>query len=297
MRRAQAQRSRLVHAGGRHRQLLLYPSAGYDRRQLSRAKVAPGRTVGGTNVVAVASAARMSAGASIFASDNVRHLCRMELPGGGQIVIQGQYAYVGHQHRPGRHHDPRHFRSAPSDDRQQADDSHPWSHSHKVRVVGDLMVVNSEIEPGKGDRLAYPDGGFRIYDIKRQDAAEADQLRQDACARRAPLRSRRELRLHLDRDGGLRRQHPRHLRHQKPVEAGRSLALVDAGPERGGRRSRRIRRGAIIRCITPCAAATRCMPAAGSPASRSSTCRISRGRARSAATNTIRPMPSRRIRS
>jgi len=29
--------------------------------------------------------------------------------------------------------------------------SHPWSHSHKVRVVGDLMVVNSEIEPGKGD--------------------------------------------------------------------------------------------------------------------------------------------------
>ena len=43
--------------------------------------------------------------------------------------------------------------------------SHPWSHSHKVRVVGDLMVVNSEIEPGKGDRLSYPDGGFRIYDI------------------------------------------------------------------------------------------------------------------------------------
>ena len=44
--------------------------------------------------------------------------------------------------------------------------SHPWTHSHKVRVVGDLMVVNSEIEPGAGDRLAYPDGGFLIYDIK-----------------------------------------------------------------------------------------------------------------------------------
>ena len=48
--------------------------------------------------------------------------------------------------------------------------SHPWSHSHKVRVVGDLMVVNSEIEPGKGDRHAYPDGGFRIYDIKDKTA-------------------------------------------------------------------------------------------------------------------------------
>ena len=47
-------------------------------------------------MVAVASAARMSTGASTFASDNVRHLSRMELPGGGQIVIQGRYAYVGH---------------------------------------------------------------------------------------------------------------------------------------------------------------------------------------------------------
>jgi hypothetical protein len=50
--------------------------------------------------------------------------------------------------------------------------SHPWSHSHKVRVVGDLMVVNSEIEPGKGDRHVYPDGGFRIYDIKDKAAPE-----------------------------------------------------------------------------------------------------------------------------
>jgi len=33
-------------------------------------------------------------------SDNVRHLGRMELEGGGQIVIQGNYAFVGHQHGP-----------------------------------------------------------------------------------------------------------------------------------------------------------------------------------------------------
>ena len=44
--------------------------------------------------------------------------------------------------------------------------SHPWSHTHKVRVTGDIMVVNSEIEPGKGNRSEYPEGGFRIYDIK-----------------------------------------------------------------------------------------------------------------------------------
>jgi len=107
----------------------------------------------------------MSAGASTFASDNVRHLSRTELPGGGQIVIQGRYAYVGHQHRP----DGTTIIDI-SDPRRpvivcKLMTSHPWSHSHKVRVVGDLMVVNSEIEPGAGDRLVYPDGGFRIYDI------------------------------------------------------------------------------------------------------------------------------------
>ena len=117
------------------------------------------------NLVAVASAARTNANASVYSSDNVRHLSRMELPGGGQIVIQGRYAYVGHQHRPDGTtiidiSDPR----RPVIVRKLMT-SHPWTHSHKVRVVGDLMVVNSEIEPGAGDRLVYPDGGFRIYDI------------------------------------------------------------------------------------------------------------------------------------
>jgi hypothetical protein len=89
----------------------------------------------------------------------------MDIPGGGQIVIQGRYAYVGHQHGPegtsildiSDPYEPRIVARLMT--------SHPWSHSHKVRVLGDLMVVNSEIEPGKGDRLTYPDGGFRIYNI------------------------------------------------------------------------------------------------------------------------------------
>ena len=40
------------------------------------------------------------ADALTYASDNVRHLARMEIPGGGQIVIKGQLAFVGHQHGP-----------------------------------------------------------------------------------------------------------------------------------------------------------------------------------------------------
>ena len=39
-------------------------------------------------------------GMSPQASSNVRHLSRMELPGGGQITIQGNFAFVGHQNGP-----------------------------------------------------------------------------------------------------------------------------------------------------------------------------------------------------
>jgi hypothetical protein len=116
------------------------------------------------------SAVRRSAASPIYASDNVRHLCRQEISGGGQIVIQGRYAFIGHQHGPEGTtildiSDPRNPKTV-----SVLMASHPWSHSHKVRVVGDLMVVNSEIEPGKGDRLQYPDGGFRVYDIKDKTA-------------------------------------------------------------------------------------------------------------------------------
>jgi hypothetical protein len=117
--------------------------------------------------VAQASTARQhSANSTVYMSDNVRHLGRMELEGGGQIVIQGNYAFVGHQHGPEGTtildiSDPRQPKVV-----SRLMTSHPASHSHKVRVVDDVMIVNSEIEPGKGDRKTYPDGGFRIYDIK-----------------------------------------------------------------------------------------------------------------------------------
>ena len=75
------------------------------------------------------------------ASANVRHLSRMELPGGGQVVAQGKYAFVGHQHRP----DGTTILDI-SDPRKpvivsKLMTSHPMSHSHKVRVVGDIMLV------------------------------------------------------------------------------------------------------------------------------------------------------------
>jgi hypothetical protein len=101
------------------------------------------------------------------ASENIRQVCRMELEGGGQIVIQGNYAYVGHQHRPNGTTildiaDPRHPKIVST-----LKPAHAFSHSHKARIVGDLMFVNSEFERGHGATLrGYDDGGFRIYDVK-----------------------------------------------------------------------------------------------------------------------------------
>ena len=91
------------------------------------------------------------AGAAPRGSANIRHFSRMELPGGGQIVIQGTTAFVGHQVGPEGTtildiSDPRKPKVL-----SQIMCSHPWSHTHKVRVAGDIMVVNSEREPGKGN--------------------------------------------------------------------------------------------------------------------------------------------------
>src|SRR5512139_217353 len=75
---------------------------------------------------------------------NVRRLGHLDLPGAGQVTVRGRYAYVGHMRPP---HgttildvsDPLRPRAVSSI--ALAD---PYSHTHKVRVVGDLMIVNVE---------------------------------------------------------------------------------------------------------------------------------------------------------
>ena len=112
-------------------------------------------------------------------SRNVRRLGHLDLPGAGQVYVAGNYAYVGHLPNrsqlgtsildvsdPGK---PRIVSQIRLDD--------PRSHSHKARVVGELMIVNSE-QNGAGRQQAdlqieagaYDGGGFRIYDVARKDA-------------------------------------------------------------------------------------------------------------------------------
>ena len=77
---------------------------------------------------------------------NVTRLAHMELPGSGQVYVEGKYAYLGHltnKERLGTSildiSDPRKPRVV-----SQITLDDPHSHSHKARVVGDIMIVNSE---------------------------------------------------------------------------------------------------------------------------------------------------------
>ena len=111
---------------------------------------------------------------------NVRRLARLELPGAGQVTVEGKYAYVGHitnKERLGTSildvSDPRRPRLLSQIHLDEAD-----SHSHKARVCGELMIVNVEQNMGalgrKAENLAqqqtsYNLGGFKLYDISNRE--------------------------------------------------------------------------------------------------------------------------------
>jgi hypothetical protein len=94
---------------------------------------------------------------------NVRRLGHLDLPGAGQVTVAGHHAYVGHI--PNKQNlgtsiidiaDPAHPRLVAT---VTLDD--PTSHSHKVRVVGDVMVVNHERNPTPIGRRAEQMPGVR----------------------------------------------------------------------------------------------------------------------------------------
>jgi hypothetical protein len=77
---------------------------------------------------------------------NVKRMSHLDLPGAGQVTIAGKYAYIGHipnQDRLGTSIlDVSDARKPRIVSQIQLED--PGSHSHKARVVGDIMIVNSE---------------------------------------------------------------------------------------------------------------------------------------------------------
>ena len=75
---------------------------------------------------------------------NVRRLGHLDLPGGGQVVVQGDHAFIGHMKPP--HGTTIVDIKDPTKPEvvAQIELADSYSHTHKVRVVGDLMYVNVE---------------------------------------------------------------------------------------------------------------------------------------------------------
>ncbi len=94
----------------------------------------------------------------------LRHLARLDIPGGGQVVAEGGWAYVGHMRPPEGTSiidvaDPRKPRIVS----QISLPAH--THSHKVRAHGDIMLVNNELfRSTTGERPDDFEGGIKIYD-------------------------------------------------------------------------------------------------------------------------------------
>ncbi|HZQ73602.1 MAG TPA: hypothetical protein VFB08_11850 [Burkholderiales bacterium] len=107
---------------------------------------------------------------------NLRRLCRLELPGAGQVTVAGRHAYVGHITNKERLGTSILDVSDPGKPRllSQLFIEEPDSHSHKARVAGDLMIVNVEQNmgpsgrkgaDGAGEANGYAEGGFKVYDV------------------------------------------------------------------------------------------------------------------------------------
>lgn len=79
-------------------------------------------------------------------SSNFKSLSRIEIPGGGQVTVSGHYAYIGHIPNKNQLGTTILDISNPKAPRivSQIYLDDPTSHSHKARVVGDLLYVNSE---------------------------------------------------------------------------------------------------------------------------------------------------------
>ncbi|MCH9053594.1 MAG: RNA polymerase subunit sigma-70 [Proteobacteria bacterium] len=75
---------------------------------------------------------------------NIRRIGHIDIPGGGQIVVDGHFAYVGHMKPP--HGTTIVDISNPANPKvvSTIELPDPYSHTHKVRVVGDLMFTNVE---------------------------------------------------------------------------------------------------------------------------------------------------------
>ncbi len=109
---------------------------------------------------------------------NVKRLSRLGLPGAGQVSVAGRHAFIGHI--PNLQSlgttvldigDPRRPRVV-----SQITVDDPGSHSHKVRAIGDIMIVNHERNQTPIGRKAeqMPPLRARLRDSLGREATHAE---------------------------------------------------------------------------------------------------------------------------
>ena len=129
----------------------------------------------------------------------VRQVAWFDCPGGGQVVVDGRVACIAHMKAP--HGTTLVDVSDPKAPRQLSTlDVPTGTHSHKVRAVDRLMLVNRE---GHGGQPGHGRGRARDLGRLHAQPAARDHLLALGRARRASLHLRRPLRLHLAGDGRL----------------------------------------------------------------------------------------------
>lgn len=95
--------------------------------------------------------------------NGIRQVGYFDCPGGGQVVVRGGVAFVAHMNAPDGTtvvdvSDPARPR------RLATIGVPPGMHSHKVRVAGDVMLVNREAQPAEHPAAGFQ-GGLGIFDV------------------------------------------------------------------------------------------------------------------------------------
>jgi hypothetical protein len=166
---------------------------------------------------------------------NVKRVGHLDLPGAGQVAVQGRYAYIGHMKPP---HgttildvsDPARPRIVSSIELPD-----PYSHTHKVRVVGDVMVVNVEQNNRhflrKGARI--PEATAKLAAALGRAPTEAE-LAAELQVAESDLPGLREAQARGYRDGGFKvydvadRTRPRLIAYQRTHGVGVHRFDLDA---------------------------------------------------------------------
>lgn len=153
---------------------------------------------------------------------NITRIAHLDLPGGGQIVIDKGYAYVGHMKPP--HGTSIVDISNPKNPRvvSTIELADPYSHTHKVRVVGNTMYVN--VEQNNRHYLRQGDSlpALRVELEKKLGRAPSDaELAAEIGMQAADIPVLDEARERGYHDGGFRvydisdRSKPRLLHHER----------------------------------------------------------------------------------